>query len=193
MKVIVGLGNPDRQYLNTYHNLGFMAADSAAERLGAAFSAEKCMATVAETRVDGQKILIAKPLTYMNLSGESVALITSYYKISLQDLLVIYDDFDLPAGTVRIREKGSAGTHNGMRSIISKLGTENFARIRIGFKPSGGSDVPLIKLVLSAISQEQRAVTDKAIAAAGAAAAEFASGCSVEQLMRKYNGQAGNR
>ena len=190
MKIIAGLGNPDRQYLNTYHNLGFMAADMAAEKLGAKFLSEKCSALVAETRVSGEKVIIAKPLTYMNLSGKSVAELMSYFKVPLKNLLVVYDDFDLPAGAVRIRERGSAGTHNGMRSIISELGSEDFARIRIGFKPAGGCDVPLIKLVLSAVSEESRPVFDRALSIAAAAAAEFAAGETAENLMQKYNGHA---
>ena len=95
MKLIVGLGNPDKEYLNTFHNLGFMSVDKTAEMLGVEFKKEKCKALIAETKIGNEKIIIAKPLTYMNLSGESVRELTAFYKIPLKDVLVIYDDFDL--------------------------------------------------------------------------------------------------
>lgn len=187
MKLIVGLGNPDKEYLNTFHNLGFMGAEEAARILGAEFTKEKCRAAIAETRFGSEKIIIAKPLTYMNLSGESVRELVSFYKIDFKDIIVIYDDFDLNKGAVRIRESGSAGTHNGMRNIIKELGTENFARIRIGFKPEGDCKIPLIALVLSGIKKEDEETFNKAIKAAGVAAAEFAKGEPIASVMQKYN------
>ena len=190
MKIIVGLGNPDKEYLNTYHNLGFMAADAAAEKLGAEFCVKKCRAMLAETHVGGEKVIIAKPLTYMNLSGESVRELVNYYKVSTENLLVIYDDYDLRAGVLRIRESGSAGTHNGMRNIVKELGTENFARIRIGFRPIKETFVPLIDFVLSGISKEDKPLFERAVTLAGNAAAEFAGGKSVLELMGQYNGRA---
>lgn len=189
MKLIAGLGNPDKEYLNTFHNLGFMAADAAAKILGAEFNKEKCRALIAEGRVGGEKVIIAKPLTYMNLSGESLREITSFYKIPEKDIIIVYDDYDLKKGTLRIRESGSAGTHNGMRNIIKELGTENFARIRIGFKPEGDSKIPLIALVLSGIKKEDETLFKNAVTLAGEAAAGFARGESVQTLMQKYNGK----
>ena len=176
MKLIVGLGNPDKEYLNTFHNLGFMGADEAAKILGAEFGKEKCRALVAEARFGGEKILIAKPLTYMNLSGESVRELISFYKIDLEDLVVIYDDYDLPKGALRIRENGSA-----------ELGSENFARIRIGFNQGGDCRIPLINLVLSGIKKEDEEIFKNSVRAAGAAAAEFAKGESIDKVMQKYN------
>lgn len=187
MKLIVGLGNPDKEYLNTFHNLGFMGADEAAKILGAEFGKEKCRALVAETRFGGEKILIAKPLTYMNLSGESVRELISFYKTDLKDIVVIYDDYDLPKGALRIRENGSAGTHNGMKSIIKELGSENFARIRIGFNQGGDCRIPLINLVLSGIKKEDEELFKNSVHAAGAAAAEFAKGEPIDRVMQKYN------
>lgn len=189
MKLIVGLGNPDKEYLNTFHNLGFMGADEAAKIFGADFTKEECRALVAKARFGTEKILIAKPLTYMNRSGESVREIISYYKIDLKDLVVIYDDFDLPKGVLRIRESGSAGTHNGMKSIIKELKTENFARIRIGFNQGDDCPVPLINLVLSGISKEDEGLFKRAVRAAGEAAAEFAKGETLDTVMQKYNGK----
>ena len=190
MKIIVGLGNPDAEYKNTYHNLGFMAADAAAEKLGAEFCVKKCRALLAETRVGGEKVIVAKPQTYMNLSGESVRELINYFKVSTNNLLVIYDDYDLKAGVLRIRQNGSAGTHNGMRNIVKELGTENFARIRIGFRPMSETMVPLIEFVLSGIKKEDKPLFERAVTLAGKAAAEFAGGKSVLELMGQYNGSA---
>ena len=189
MKLIAGLGNPGKQYENTFHNLGFMAVGAAAEILGADFSKEMCRAAVAETKIDGEKVILAKPLTFMNLSGESIRALTDFYKIPLSDLIVVYDDYDLKKGCVRIRESGSAGTHNGMRSIVSLLGG-GFARIRIGFNPGAESRIPLIDYVLSSIKDEDRTIMDSAVARAANAAAEFARGVKIQDVMQKYNGAA---
>ena len=189
MKLIVGLGNPDRQYLNTFHNLGFMCVDKVAAILNAEFNKEKFRAVISEKGTGENKIILAKPLTYMNLSGESVREITSFYKIDSKDILVIYDDYDLKTGFIRIRESGSAGTHNGMRNVIKELGTENFSRIRIGFKPDAPTVVPLIDYVLSGIKEEDKPLFDEATTRAANAAAEFARGASVLSLISKYNGR----
>ncbi len=191
MKLIVGLGNPDLEYKNTFHNLGFMSVEKTADELDADFSKKKCRALLAETKIGGEKVILAKPLTYMNLSGESVRELCAFYKIQPQDILVIYDDYDLEKGVLRIRESGSAGTHNGMKNIVKELGTENFARIRIGFKPSSPSFVPLIDLVLSGIKGEDKEIFDNATTLAGKAASEFAKGTPVQKIMQKYNGKAG--
>ncbi len=189
MKLIVGLGNPDKEYLNTFHNLGFMAVDKTAEELGAEWNKTKCRAVIAETRCGGEKIILAKPLTYMNLSGESVRELTSFYKIDVKDVLVIYDDFDLDKGVLRLRESGSAGTHNGMRNIVKELGAQNFPRIRIGFKPQVQTQIPLLNLVLSGIKAEDKPIFDKATLNAGKAAADFAKGVPFQEIMQKYNGK----
>ena len=190
MKLIVGLGNPDRQYKDTYHNLGFKCADKVAGLFGAEFSKEKFRAVIAETGCGENKIIIAKPLTYMNLSGESVREITAFYKIESKDVIVIYDDFDLKKGFIRIRESGSAGTHNGMRNVIKELGTENFPRIRIGFKPETPTAIPLIDFVLSGISEEDKPLFDDATTRAAKAAFEFAKGAEILSLVQKYNGKS---
>lgn len=189
MKLIVGLGNPDRQYLNTFHNLGFMSADKVAAILNAEFNKEKFRAVLAETGSGDNKVIIAKPLTYMNLSGESIREIASFYKIDSKDILVIYDDFDLVKGFVRIRESGSAGTHNGMRNVIKELGTGEFPRIRIGFKPDTPMIIPLIDYVLSGIKEEDKPLFDEATSRAATAAAEFAKGAQISTLVQKYNGK----
>ena len=189
MKLIVGLGNPDDKYKNTFHNLGFMSVDKAAEKLNAEFNKTKCRAKIAEVKVGVEKVILAKPLTYMNLSGESVRELISFFKIDLKDLLVIYDDYDLFKGAIRIRESGSAGTHNGMRNILLELGSGNFPRVRIGFKPKEDMQIPLINYVLSGIAADEKPIFDKATEVAAYAAVDFAKGVSIQNVMQSYNGK----
>ena len=187
MKLIVGLGNPDNKYKNTFHNLGFMAVDKLAEKLNVEFSKNKCRALVAETKCGGEKVIIAKPQTYMNLSGESVVELVNFYKIDLKDVIVIYDDYDLTQGSLRIREKGSDGTHNGRRNIVEKLGSGNFARVRIGFKPIRNLEIPLINYVLSGISSEDKPIFDEAISLGANALYDFAFNKDIQKIMQDYN------
>lgn len=189
MKLIVGLGNPEKKYDNTFHNLGFSAVGKAAEKLGASFGKEKCDALIAEIKTGRDKVIFAKPLTYMNLSGKSVKELLSYYKISTDDLVVIYDDYDIEKGEIRIRKEGSAGTHNGMKSVISEIKTTEFLRIRIGFHPNDGLKIPLIDYVLSGIKGEDAPLFIKAIDTAANAAAAFAEGKDAEYIMRTFNGK----
>ena len=148
MHIIVGLGNPGKRYENTRHNVGFIAIDQLAERLCIKVNKIKHKALV-------------KPQTYMNLSGESVREIVDYYKINMENLVVIYDDIDIEMGTVRIRKKGSAGTHNGMRSVIRLLGKDSFPRVRIGI---GKSDViPLTDFVIGGFTKGEKEPMEKAV------------------------------
>ena len=190
MKLIVGLGNPDKEYLNTFHNLGFMSVDKAAEKLNVEFSKQKCRALIAETKIGMEKVVLAKPLTYMNLSGESVRELVSFYKIDLSDLLVIYDDYDLKKGVIRIRKEGSAGTHNGMRNIVKELSSEKFKRVRIGFMQDGEVKIPLINYVLSGIKKEEVELFERATDIVGEIAKSFAQGEDFDKIMQKYNGKA---
>lgn len=133
MWIIVGLGNPGEDYARTRHNIGFMALKRLAERHGLAFDTKRAHARIAEGTIAGQRVALAKPLTYMNLSGQAVSGLRSWYKVDpATAILVIYDDLDLPFGKLRLREKGSAGTHNGMKSIVAQLGSPNFPRLRVG-------------------------------------------------------------
>lgn len=129
MNIVVGLGNPDEKYKNTYHNIGFAVVDKLAEKLGISVSQNKYKALVGEGMLGGEKLLIVKPQTYMNLSGESVVMLKNKFKDA--HILVVVDDIDLPRGNLRYREHGSAGTHNGLRSIVSYIG-EDFERIKVG-------------------------------------------------------------
>lgn len=133
MKIFVGLGNPTAEYAATKHNVGFMLADRLADKLGASTWRERFNALVAETFLDGEKILLVKPQTFMNLSGEAVAPLMNFYKLDAADLTVAHDDMDLPLGMIRLRPKGSGGGHRGVASIIQHLGgAQNFPRVRIG-------------------------------------------------------------
>ncbi|MGL5541527.1 MAG: aminoacyl-tRNA hydrolase [Erysipelotrichaceae bacterium] len=132
MKLIVGLGNPGKQYEQTRHNAGFMVIDTLSKELGVGVTTNKFKGLIGETRVGSEKVILLKPQTYMNLSGESVQAAMRFYNLEPEDVLVIYDDLDLPVGKIRIREKGSAGGQNGMKNIIQHLGTQTFGRIRVG-------------------------------------------------------------
>lgn len=140
-RIIVGLGNPGKQYANNRHNAGFMLVDRLAERYGLKFTRMMHKGIVALGEIEGHKVALVKPQTFMNLSGESVAPIVRFYKSEPSNLLVIYDELDLPAGQLRMRPKGGSGGHNGMKSIIARLGSEDFPRLRIGVgRPPGRRD-----------------------------------------------------
>ena len=132
MFLIVGLGNPGARYRSTYHNLGFMVADAFARANKLRFTGRECDAVTAKGRVGGSEVVVAKPQTFMNLSGVSVRKLVAKYCADESELIVVYDDADLPVGRMRLREEGSAGTHNGMRSVVSELGTTSFRRLKIG-------------------------------------------------------------
>ena len=186
MYLIVGLGNPDKQYEKTFHNMGYIAVGDAAEKLNAKFKKKECESMVAEGYVQGEKVILARPLTYMNNSGRAVKQLMNKYKIEPQNLLVIYDDYDLPKGKVRIRANGSAGTHNGMRSIIGETGLKDFARIRIGIRDEE-VNIPIINYVLSEVRKEDYELFATACQKAGEAATEFAKGLDIEKVMCKFN------
>lgn len=186
MYLIVGLGNPEKKYEKTFHNMGYIAVGDAAEALGAKFKKKECESSVAEAFVGGEKVILARPLTYMNNSGRAVKQLMSKYKIPPENLLVIYDDYDLPKGKVRIRASGSAGTHNGMRSIIGETGITNFARVRVGIRDEE-VDIPIINYVLSEVKKEDYPLFGEACKRAGEAAAEFAKGLDIERVMSKFN------
>lgn len=188
MYLVVGLGNPDVKYLKTMHNMGFMAVDILADKLSVQFNKKAFKGVVAETFVNGEKVVILKPHTYMNLSGDSVIEALTFYKIPLEKMLVIYDDLDIEIGAIRIREKGSAGTHNGMRDIVKKISSENFARVRVGIKPRNDSR-QIIDYVLSDIKKDDEATFKEVLSKSAEVAEAFIKGKSLEEIMRKYNGK----
>ncbi|WP_335872098.1 aminoacyl-tRNA hydrolase [Bacillus sp. 2205SS5-2] len=155
MKLIVGLGNPGNQYADTRHNIGFTIVDELARRHNVKLDQSKFKGQYAVIHVRGQKVMLLKPLTYMNLSGESIGSMVDYYDIKLDDVVLMYDDLDLPVGKIRLRQKGSAGGHNGIKSTIAHLGTQNFNRIRVGIdRPPMGMSVP--NYVLGKFSSEEK-------------------------------------
>lgn len=162
MKCVVGLGNPGRKYKDTRHNIGFMVIDEILNRLNEKSDKLKFNCEYAVTMMSGEKVLLVKPQTFMNLSGEGVRPLIDYYNISPEDTLVIYDDLDLPIGKIRLRQKGSAGGHNGIKSLIEHLGTKEFKRLRIGIgRPSDRT--PIVNYVLQPFSKEERADVDLTI------------------------------
>ncbi len=187
MFIIVGLGNPEEKYLKTFHNMGYIAAGDVAAKFGVKFKKKECEAYVAEANLNGEKLIIARPLTYMNNSGRAVKQLLAKYKTTPENLIVIYDDYDLPKGKVRIRPSGSAGTHNGMRSIIAETGTQNFTRIRIGIRDEE-VNIPLINYVLSEVRKEDYELFIAACTRAAEAAVEIAGGKAVDVVMTDYNG-----
>ena len=166
--------------------MGFIAAGDVAEILGAKFKKKECESSVAEAFVNGEKVIIARPLTYMNNSGRAVKQLMAKYKIPEENLLVIYDDYDIPKGKIRIRASGRAGTHNGMRSIIGETGLKNFARIRVGIRDEA-VNIPIINYVLSEVRKDDYELFADACKKAGEAAADFARGLDIEKVMCKYN------
>jgi len=183
MYIIAGLGNPGKKYENTRHNIGFITLDYLAERHDIKINKIKHKALVGEGRIAGQKVLLVKPQTYMNLSGESLREVMDYYKVDIEDMIVVYDDIDLPAGIVRIRKKGSAGTHNGMRSIVQHLG-QDFPRIRMGIGNDRRGD--LVDFVLGGFSKEDREVLEPAVERAALAIESYVDE-GIEKAMNKYN------
>ncbi len=187
LMVIVGLGNPGNKYENTRHNVGFCTIDILSEKYGIKVDRLKHRALVGDGNIKGIRVILVKPQTFMNLSGESVRDIIEWYKLAMDNLIVIYDDVDLPAGTIRIRPSGSSGTHNGMRSVIFQLQSDEFPRIRIGIgKAPEGWD--LADYVLSRFSGDDAKVIRQSIErAADAAAAIITDGVTV--AMNAYNGE----
>jgi PTH1 family peptidyl-tRNA hydrolase len=188
LTVIAGLGNPGNKYENTRHNVGFSTIDLLSSKHGIKVNKLKHKALTGEGTIAGERVLLVKPQTFMNLSGESIRDIAEWYKLPMDNIIIIYDDVDLPVGTVRIRPKGSSGTHNGMKSVIYQLQSDEFPRIRVGVgkAPEGWN---LADYVLSRFgADEAGAIRESIERAADAAAAIVASGVSA--AMNQYNGEA---
>jgi peptidyl-tRNA hydrolase, PTH1 family len=185
MKLIAGLGNPGPEYAGTRHNVGWMVLDAFAEKFRIRIDKHEKNAMTGEGRVAGGSVLVAKPLTYMNLSGDAVRLLANAYTESLDDLIVVYDDIDLPLGKLRIRANGSAGTHNGMRSIVSALASETFPRLRIGI---GGVDSAgrLRDYVLGEFTSDEEPVVKQAVERSVDALFLFCRG-DLKRAMNEFN------
>lgn len=188
MKLIVGLGNPGAEYQNTRHNLGFITIDYLADQLGAQFGKSKFFGLLAEARHQGEKLLLLKPQTFMNRSGQAVRAIVDFYKIPHEDILILFDDMDLPCGQLRLRQRGSAGGHNGIKDIIAQLGNDNqLSRCKIGINHPLYGDT--VNYVLGSFSEEEKQLLRPAVQEAAAAAL-----CWVERgitaAMNEFNGKA---
>ena len=186
MKLIVGLGNPGEGYATTRHNAGWMVLDAFAKKFRIELNKHEKESMTGEGRVAGGSVKLAKPLTYMNLSGDAVRLLVNAYLDSTDDLMVVFDEIDLPLGKLRIKPSGSAGTHNGMRSIIDALGTERFARLRVGVRGESHADYRLRDYVLDEFTPEEQPVLEKSIDRAVDALVLFARG-DLKRAMNEFN------
>lgn len=185
MYLIVGLGNPGREYESTRHNAGFLVIDRLADKLGVSVSTKKFLGFTGSGMLGGEKVLLLKPQTYMNASGESVRAAVDFYKLEPDQVIVVYDDISLDVGSVRIRAQGSAGGHNGMKSIIAHLGTAEYPRVRVGIgdKPPG---MDLADYVLSHFPKNELEALKPALTDAADAVEKLIS-CGVQAAMNRYN------
>lgn len=187
MKLIVGLGNIGKEYAETNHNAGFMVLDRVADMLGENIKKSGCESTYAEFNKNGEKIVMAKPTTYMNESGRAVKSLMKKFGFSAEDVLVINDDIDLEPGFIRIRKNGSAGTHNGLRSIIREIGSGDFNRVRVGIgSKQEHQDLANFVLAKMRMTENQKFGLEKA----SNAVYDYILGSSVDEIMSKYNGNS---
>ena len=185
MYLIVGLGNPEEEYGQTRHNMGFDTINKIAEKYNIKLNKNKFHGIYENTTIENKKVILLKPQTYMNLSGISIKEIMNFYKIEKENILIIYDDMDIEPGKIKIRKKGSSGGHNGLKSIIENIGTEEFNRIRIGIgRPTHEQDK--INYVIGAISKEEQEKLQKGIEKAAEAVEEILKN-GIDSAMNKFN------
>ena len=185
MYLIIGLGNPEEEYSKTRHNMGFNAINKIADQYGIKVNKSKFQGLYESAIIEGKKVMLIKPQTYMNLSGECIKQFVDFYKIPNEDILVIYDDMDIEPGKIKIRKKGSSGGHNGMKSIIQMLGTEEFSRIRIGIgRPKHNGDE--INYVIGAIQEDQIPILEEGVKKAKEAVIEILKN-GIDSAMNKLN------
>lgn len=188
MYIIVGLGNPGRDYVGTRHNIGFDAIDALCAKYDITLKKEKFRAVYGEGRIGGEKVLLVKPQTYMNLSGESVRALRDWYKVEEENILIIYDDMSLPLGKLRIREKGSAGGHNGIKNIIYQMETDVFPRIKIGVGAPDHPDFDPKDYVLGKFSSEEVKILIKSVVLVTEAVEEIIRH-GAKSAMNQFNGR----
>ena len=189
MFLIVGLGNPGREYENTRHNIGFVAIDIIAEKYNIDVNRTKFKGEYGEGFINGNKVILLKPYTFMNLSGESVREAIDFYKLTEEEVLIIYDDISLEVGRLRIREKGSAGGHNGIKSIINHMGTDVFTRIKIGVGAPKGD---LVNHVLGKFSKEEVNILKQTLDVVAKATEDIIAN-GAKDAMNKFNGFSPNK
>ena len=184
IKLVIGLGNIGKAYEKTVHNMGFIVLDGVAEKTDTKFKTKECDAETAFIYMNGEKVVLARPTTYMNNSGVAVKELMRKYKVECNDILVIVDDIDLAPGTIRLREKGSAGTHNGLKSIIAEIGTGDFKRVRVGVgRPPEFMDLADFVLSNAKMTSEQKQGIDKAINCVY----DLVMGETFDKASQKYN------
>ena len=184
MKLIVGLGNPGREYEGTRHNCGFMVIDKLAEKLNVSVDQNKFKGLYVKFKYHGEDVILLKPQTYMNLSGESVSTLMQFFKIEIEDLLVIYDDLDMPVGKLRLRKTGSAGGHNGIKNIIAHLNSQDFKRIRVGIDRH--KYLKVVDYVLSRFTKEETDAINQGIENAVNAIIDYLDH-GFDYIMNRYN------
>ena len=183
--VIVGLGNPGKEYAETRHNMGYKAIDVLSSDENIEIRRNKFHSLIGQGRIAGKKVVLVKPETYMNRSGIAVREVAMYFNVAPENLIVIYDDIDLPSGSIRIRKSGGAGTHNGMKSVVEQLGTKDFVRIRIGVGAAeAGED--LVNRVIGEVPKAERELLQKAAAEAAAAVKDIIT-IGVDNAMNRHN------
>lgn len=186
MYLIVGLGNPESDYSKTRHNMGFNVINKLSEKYNIDVNKNKFKALYGQGMIEGEKVILVKPQTFMNLSGEAVVEFVNFYKIPEENLIVIYDDFDTEPGKIRIRKFGTAGTHNGMKSIIGILKTEKFPRVRIGIGKPTDEHIDMITHVIGFVSDEDRKVLEEGVNKGAEAVSEIMKN-GIDSAMNKYN------
>ena len=185
MYLIVGLGNPESEYKNTRHNMGFDTINILSEKYGIGINKNKFNALIGEGQIEGKKVILIKPQTFMNLSGDSVIQFVNFYKVDIENVIVIYDDMYVEVGKIKVRPKGGPGSHNGMKSMIYRLGSENFPRIRVGIgKPQIEND--RINYVIGPIPEKEREILKKATEIAAEAVSSILK-IGLDNTMNKFN------
>ena len=185
MYVIIGLGNPEADYSGTRHNMGFNVINELAKKYDIEVTKKKFKALCGDGVIEGKKVLLVKPQTYMNLSGDAVREVIAFYKVPLEDILVVYDDLDIDPGKIRIRKSGSPGSHNGMKSVTDVLGTTEFARIRVGIgKPN--NNMNLIEYVIGGIDEGEKELLNEGVGKATDAVIEIMKN-NIDSAMNKFN------
>ena len=185
MYLIVGLGNPESDYSNTRHNMGFNTINNLAEKFDIKVNRKKFDGIYGDGIIENEKVILLKPQTYMNLSGKSIIQFINFYKLELENLIVIYDDIDVEKGNIKIRKKGGAGSHNGMKSVVQEVNSEDFVRVRVGIgSPEDKSD--MINYVIGAIPEEEKIVLDEGSKKASEAVVEIIKN-GIDSAMNKFN------
>ena len=185
MYLIVGLGNPEEDYANTRHNMGFNTINKIAEQYNIEVTRKNFKGLYGKGIIEEENVILLKPQTFMNLSGESIKEIVKFYKIKPEEIIVIYDDIDVDLGTIKVRKIGGAGTHNGMKSVVCELATKNFPRVKVGIgKPQGNQD--LIEYVIGAIPEEDKEKLEQATTLAKEAVIEIIKN-GIDKAMNKFN------